>query len=81
MHRVEEIRRLHHVVLLVAAQTVLRAEGGAEMDIRQRRQDIHRVGQVARHRGWMGQQGDTTTLERGAQSRVFKQAVNAELHG
>ena len=30
VHRIVEVRRLDHVVLLVAAQAVLRAEGGGE---------------------------------------------------
>jgi hypothetical protein len=33
MCRIREARRLDHVVLLVAAQTMLRSEGGGDFDI------------------------------------------------
>ena len=56
--RVGEVGRLDHVVLLVAAQTMLGAEGGAQAHVGQRRQRVQRVREVARDRGRMGQQGD-----------------------
>ena len=33
MHRIVEVLRLHHVVLLVAAQAMLWTEGGGELDV------------------------------------------------
>ena len=102
---VGEVGRLYHVVLLVAAQAVLGAEGGGELQscalaqgveaVCQVARDRGRVGQqgdalaqgveavcqVARDRGRVGQQGDAAALKRGTQSVVFKQAVDAELHG
>ena len=77
--RIEEVGRLDHVVLLVAAQAVLRAEGGGELDVGQGRQRVERVRQVARHRRRMGEQGDAAAVERRAQGGVGEQAVDAEL--
>ena len=41
--RIGEIGCLHHVVLLVAAHAVLRAEGGGELDVRQGGQGVERM--------------------------------------
>ena len=50
--------RLDHVVLLVAAQAVLRAEGGGEAQIAERGERVERMRQVGGHRRRMGEQGD-----------------------
>ncbi len=81
MHRIEEIRRLHHIVLLVAAQTVLRAESGGQADIRQRGQRVERMGQIGGNRGWVSQQGNATTGERAAQIGFGKQSIESETYG
>ena len=47
-----------HVVLLVAAQAVLRAEGGADAEVAAGGERVERMGEVRRHRGGMGEQGD-----------------------
>jgi len=81
MHRVDEAGRLDHVVLLVAAQTMLRAERGGELYVRACGQRIERMGQVLSDRSGMGEQGDTPALERRAQWGLGEQPVYAEYHG
>ncbi|ENO77337.1 sulfate transporter [Thauera sp. 63] len=76
--RVGVVGGLHHVVLLVAAQPVLRAEGGRQRDVGQRGQGVERVRQVAGHRGRMGEQGDTLARQWAAQCGVGEQAVETE---
>ena len=46
VHRIVEVRRLDHVVLLVAAQAMLRTEGGADLHVAACRQRIERVRQI-----------------------------------
>ena len=77
---IAEIRALDHVVLLVTAQAVLGAEGGGEIQVRQGGQGVEGVGEVLRHRGRVGQQGDASASQRGAQGGVLQQAVEAESH-
>ena len=79
--RVVEVRALDHVVLLVAAQPVLRAEGGGQLHVAERGQRVQRVGQVCRHRGGMGQQGYAAAGERLAQFRLGEEPIDSELHG
>ena len=50
------VRRLDHVVLFVAAQAVLRTEGGADLHVAARSQRIQRVRQVSRDRSRMREQ-------------------------
>ena len=52
---------LDHIVLLVAAQAVLRAEGGGDVDAGGGER-VEAVGEVAGHRGGMGEQGDALAL-------------------
>jgi hypothetical protein len=80
VNRVPEIVRLDHVVLLVAAQAVLRAEGSGEFDAAERGQGVHGVRQVASHRGGMGEQGHALAVQRFLQFRVAEQAVDSEIH-
>src|SRR5690349_20874332 len=82
MHRVAEIRRLDHVVLLVAAQSVLGPESGGDVEAPDRAQRIERVLEIRSHGSRMGEQRDATTLELALQLQVGQQTVNAELdHG
>jgi hypothetical protein len=46
MHRIVEVRRFDHVVLLVAAQAMLRTESGGDIDVAASGQCIERVRQV-----------------------------------
>jgi len=53
VHRVVEVRRLDHVVLLVAAQAVLGAEGGGQLQVALQRERIERVREVrVTEAGW-----------------------------
>jgi hypothetical protein len=81
VQRVVEVGRLDHVVLLVAAQAVLRAEGGGELHVAAGRQGVERMGQVLGDRGRVREQGDAPALERLAQGGFGEQPVDAESHG
>ena len=81
VHRIGEILRLHHIVLLVAAHAVLRAESGRELEIAKRAERIERMGEVGRHRGGMGEQGHALALERGAKRGIGEETIDAEFHG
>ena len=59
--RVGEVLGLDHIVLLVAAQAMLRTERGGQLDDR-RRQGVEAVGEVAGHRRGMGKQGHALAL-------------------
>ena len=80
VNRIGEIRRFDHIVLLVAAKAVLRAEGGGEVEPACRER-VERMGEVGGDRGRMGEQGDALALERAAQRRLGEQAVDSEFHG
>jgi hypothetical protein len=81
MHRIVEVQRLDHVVLLVAAQTMLRTEGCAELDVAASSQRIERVSQVFGDGGRMSEQCHALALERGTQSGLGAESVNSKLHG
>ena len=80
MYRIEKIRRLDHVVLLVAAQPMLRPKRRTELNVRQRRQRVKRMNQLARHRRRMRQQRHALACERFAQRWFMQQSVNAKFH-
>ena len=80
MDGVGEIRRLDHVVLLVAAQAVLRAEGRADRQPRKRRERVQAVCEIARHRCGVREQRETLADERRAYTRLVEEPVNAEPH-
>jgi hypothetical protein len=61
--RVAKILRLDHVVLLVATQSVLRAEGGGDVEPSDRAQRIERVLEVGGHRRGMREQRDASAFE------------------
>ena len=62
VHRIVEVRRLDHVVLLVAAQPMLRTEGGADLDVAACGQRIQRMRQVFRDRSRMRKQRDALAV-------------------
>ena len=70
-----------HVVLLVAAQTVLRAEGGRELQVAAGGQRIERMAEVGRDRSGMRQKRQPLTPKRRAKSRLREKAIDAEFHG
>ena len=80
MHRIVEVRRLDHVVLLVAAQAVLRPEGRGQLQVAARGEGVERMREACGHRRRMGEQRDAATRQRPAQFRLGKQPVDAELH-
>ena len=69
--------RLHHIVLLVAAQAMLRPERGGDLDAGGDER-VEAVGQVARDRRRMGEQRDALAFERPAQLRLGEQPVDSE---
>jgi len=79
--RIVEVRRLHHVVLLVPTQTMLGTKGGGEPNIRQPRKGVQGMGEIICNGGRMGQQGHTTPFKGLTQCRLLQQAVDAKLHG
>ena len=58
VHRILEIRRFDHVVLLVPAQPMLRAEGGADLYVAAGGERIERMRQVFRDGCGMREQRD-----------------------
>ena len=77
---IPEIRRLDHVVLLVAAQPVLRTERGAQIEIGQGGQRVERVREIVRHGGGMREQRDALAAQAFAQRARSEQAIQTELH-
>ena len=63
VHRIAKVRRLDHVVLLVAAQPVLRTESRGDVEAANAAQRVERMLEVCRHRGGMREQRDTPALE------------------
>ncbi len=80
MHRIVEVRRLDHVVLLVAAQAVLRTEGSGELDVAACGERVERMRQVLRDRRRMREQRHALARERRAQRGFGDKPVNAEFH-
>ena len=68
---------LDHIVLLVAAQAVLRTERGGQVEAGGGER-VEAVGQVAGHRRRMREQRDALAFERLAQFRVGEQPVDSE---
>ena len=80
VHRIFEIRRLDHVVLLVAAQPMLRAERRGDLDVTASRQCIERMRQVLGDRSGMREQGHALAAERRAQGGFGDKPIDAEFH-
>ena len=79
MHRIAEIRRLDHVVLLVAAQPVLRTESRGDVETADGAQCVERMFEIRRHRSRMRQQRNAPAFELALQFHVAQQAVDSEL--
>jgi hypothetical protein len=79
--RIGEVGRLDHVVLLVAAQPVLRPEGRGEADVAGGGERVERMHELARDRGRVGDQTDAPAGEALSERGIFEQAVDAEAHG
>ena len=78
--RIQKIFGFDHIVLLVAAQAMLRSKGGGQVDIIKRRQGIEAVHQFACHRSGMGKQCNPLASQRPAQIRIFDQTVYSKFH-
>ena len=81
MHRVGEVGSLDHVVLLVAAQTMLRTERSGQIYVGARGKRIKRMPQILGDRSGMREQHYAPALQRGAQPRLGEKPVDAEFHG
>ena len=79
MHRVAEVRRLDHVVLLVAAQPVLRTESRGDVEPANGAQRVERMLEVRRHGCRMRQQRDAPAFQLTQQFHVAQQAVDSKL--
>ena len=71
---------LDHIVLLVALQTMLWAEGAGDVHPGGD-QCVERMGEIPRHRSRMRDERDAFAVERPAQGGVGKQPVDTEFHG
>src|SRR5439155_20470309 len=80
VHGIREVRRLDHVVLLVAAKAVLRPERRREPHVATCRERVDRVRQVARHRRGMRDEPDPPAGQRAAKRRVVEQSIQTESH-
>jgi hypothetical protein len=79
MHRVAEVRRLDHVVLLVASQPVLRSESGGDVEAPDGAQRVERVFEIRGHGSRVREQRDAPALEFPLQFQIRQQTIDAEL--
>ena len=75
--RIGVVGQLHHIVLEIAANTVLRTEYGGDFQSR-REERVEAVGQVLRHGRRVPKQGDALAFERAANLRFGEKPVNSE---
>ena len=80
MHRIAKIRRLSHVVLLVAAQAVLRAKRGRDIQPANRAQRVERMFEFGGHRRGVREQRHAPAFELALQIDVGEQAIDTELN-
>src|ERR1022692_5022000 len=80
MYGVGVVLRLDHVVLLVPAKPVLRAERRAQSYIAERRQRIEGMNKVARYGSGVRQQSHASSRQRLAHLGLFEQSVDSKLH-
>ncbi len=78
--RIIEVRRLLHVVLLVAAQAVLRPERRRQLQAGRRRQRVERMGEIARDGGRMCQKAEALSGQRAAKFGLREEPVQTEFH-
>ena len=75
--RVGEVGRLHHIVLEIAADAVLRPEHRRNLEAG-RDQRVEAVGEVLRYRCRVSEQRDALAFERAAKLRVGEEAIDTE---
>ena len=80
VHRINEIRGLDHVVLLVAPEAVLGPERGGDLEAAHGHQGIQRVLETGRHGCGVREQSDAPASELPAQAAIGEELVNAEVH-
>ena len=80
MHRIAEARRFDHVVLLVAAQTMLRAESSGDLQVAACRQRVERMLHISRDRSGMREQCYAPAFKRRAQTGFGEKAIDAKFH-
>ena len=78
MDRIDEVRAFDHIVLLVAAQAVLRAESGAKPDSANAASASRLCVKIASDRSRMGDQRDPLAFQRRAQFGIGQQPFDAE---
>src|SRR5450830_855594 len=81
MYRIVEVRRLDHVVLLVATQAMLRTERSADLHVAACGERIQRVRQVFRYGSGMREQRHASAPEWHTQSGFGDESIDAKLHG
>src|SRR3546814_17134889 len=79
--RIGMMRGFHHIVRVVAAQAVWRAESGGDVEGVASGQGVERMDEVCRDRGRMREQGDALAFQRGTKARVGEKAIDNEFHG
>src|SRR5262249_29527283 len=77
VRRIGEVARLDHVVLLVAAQPVLRPERRRERQSA-REERVHRMREAFRDRGRVREEREAPALEALLQRTLLEQALDAE---
>ncbi len=80
VHGVGVVLRLDHVVLLVAAQPMLRAERRAQTYVAERRQRIEGMDEVACYGSGVRQQSHAPSRQRLAHLGLFEQSVDSKPH-
>ena len=80
VHGIDVVPRLDHVVLLVPAQAVLRAERRAQAYVAERRQRIEGMDKVACYGSGVRQQSHAPPRQRLTQLGLFEQSVDSKLH-
>src|SRR5690606_20644755 len=78
--RIDLVRGLDHVVLLVTFDAMLRPERGGDVDPHCNER-VERVGEVLRYRGRMRHERHALAFEGLPELRLCKQPVDPELHG
>jgi hypothetical protein len=80
VQRIREVVAFDHIVLLVTAKTMLRAEGGGKPKVFAPGKCIQRMDEVRRDRSRVRKQCDPAALKRSAQASVVDEAVDTEFH-
>ena len=80
VNRIDEVRRLDHVVLLVPAQAVLGTERRDDVQVAERRERVQGMREIPRDRCRVREEPEPLAPKRLAQCRFLQEAVYPELH-